>query len=111
MSKTGCTMCKDEAWSCTKPAISTGGCGELFTETFRSHTVQLAIHLFLRRASDTGMLRSDNHKKKKNPTPTWRRRRRRDIAEHEIQHGHKPLSQKCNLAISFAYLLIHLLLI
>lgn len=49
--------------------------------------------------------------KKKNPTPTWRRRRRRDIAEHEIQHGHKPLSQKCNLAISFAYLLVHLLLI
>lgn len=57
-------MCKDEAWSCTKPAISTEGCRELFTETFRSHTVQLAIHLFLRRASDTGMLRSDNHKKK-----------------------------------------------
>jgi len=40
----------------------------------------------------------------------WRRRRR-DITEHEIWYGHKPLSQKCNLTISFAYLLIHLLLI
>jgi len=33
------------------------------------------------------------------------------MTEHEIQYGHKPLSQKCNLPISFAYLLIHLLLI
>lgn len=43
--------------------------------------------------------------------PKWRRKRRRDITVHEIQYGHKPLSQKCNLPISFAYLLIHLLLI
>lgn len=63
-------------------------------------------YLVHRRASDRGMLRSDSKK-----IPKWRRRRRGDITEHEIQYGHKPLSQKCNLPISFAYLLIHLLLI
>lgn len=63
-------------------------------------------YLLHREASDRGMLGSDSKK-----IPKRRRRRRRDITEHKIQYGHKPLSQKCNLPISFAYLLIHLLLI
>lgn len=103
----GCTVCKNEAWPCKKPVISTRKV-ELFTAAFWRHAVQLAIH----HISSTEELEieecSDLIVKK---IPKRRRKRRRDITVHEIQYGHKPLSQKCNLPISFAYLLIHLLLI